>query len=255
MKKPRSLLAVAFAVCVIGSAAAQKQKGKGSDNDPQYQYEKGVVALNYGFPDEAIRYGNLAVALDPKHYGAHDLLGNAYYKKGDLAQARVEFETAASLKPNLAEPHFNLGLVLFDMGETNLAEPEFKKAAALKEDALTCFYLGRVYYNQMKFDQALEEVRKSLNKNPKVPAAYNLKGVILNQLNRYAEAAGSFQAGLILAPDDFNIQLNLGIAYMNSNEPTKAKPILEKVLPKIENQELKTKIEDYLKSIKAPDGH
>ncbi|HVP89971.1 MAG TPA: tetratricopeptide repeat protein [Terriglobales bacterium] len=254
MKTTRYLLAVVLAVCVIGCAAAeaQKQKGKGSENDPQYQYEKGVVALNYGFPDEAIRYGNLALSLDPNHYGGHMLLGNAYYKKGDVARALPEFEKAAALKPNLPEAHFNYGLALFDTGEMDKAEAEFAKSEALKEDPVTSYYLGRVRFNQHKFEQALADVQKSIAENPKSPGAYNLKGVILNQLNRFAEAAGSFQAGLVLAPDDIGLQVNLGIAYMNSNEPAKAKPILEAALPKISDPVLKARLEEYLKSIKAP---
>jgi tetratricopeptide (TPR) repeat protein len=254
MKTARSLLAFFLALCVIGCAAAdaQRKPAKGSDKDPQYQYEKGVVALNYGLMDEAIRYGNLAVSLDPKHYGGHALLGNAYYKKGDIAQAAMEFEKALALKPESAEAHFNLGLALFDMGSMDRAESEFKQAGAIKEDAVTSYYLARVYYNQKRFDQALEEVQRSIKKNPKAPGAYNLKGVVLNQLGRYAEAAGSFEAGLVLSPDDINLQVNLGIAYINSNEPAKARPVLEKALPRIGDQALKAKIEDYLKSIKAP---
>jgi len=256
MRETRSLLAVVLAVCVIGCAAAeaqkQKAKGKGSENDPQYQYEKGVVAFNYGLTDEAIRYGNLALSLDPNHYGGHSLLGNAYYKKGDIARALPEFEKAVALKPNLPEAHFNYGLALFDSGEMDKAEPEFARSDAIKEDPVTSYYLGRVHFNQHKFDQALADVQRSIVKNPKSPGAYNLKGVILNQLNRFAEAAGSFQAGLVLAPNDINLQVNLGIAYINSNEPAKARPVLEAALPRITDPALKARIEEYLKSIKTP---
>ena len=248
-------MALAVAVCIFGCAAAaqkQKAKGKGSENDPQYQYEKGVVALNYGLTEEAIRYGQLALSLDPNHYGGHSLLGNAYYKLGDVAKALPEFEKAAALKPALPEARFNYGLALFDSGEMDRAEAEFVKSDALKEDPVTSYYLGRVHFNQHKFERALDDVQKSIAKNPKSPGAYNLKGVILNQLNRFPEAAGSFRAGLVLAPNDLNLQVNLGIAYMNSNEPAKAKPVLEVALPRITDPALKARLEEYLKSIKAP---
>lgn len=257
MRSTRDVISFLVILVLIGCASASAQKKKPAKNDetnPQYQYEMGVVALNYGLTDEAIRYGNLAVSLDPSHYNGHRLLGNAYYQKGDYAQAVAAFEKAVALRPDQADGHFGLGLALFETGALDRAAEEFGKAGAIKEDPNTGFYLAKVYYNQKKYDQALDEVQKCLKKKPRAPEFYNLKGVILNQLGRYAEAAGSFQAGLVLAPDDINIQVNLGIAYINSGEQDKARPVFEKVLPRVQDPTLKAKIESYLKSIKAPGG-
>ncbi len=239
---------------LVCCASAQRKAPKNSDKDAQYQYEKGVVALNYGLTDEAIRYGKLALSIDPNHYGGHSLLGGAYYKQGNYADSIAEYARAAELKPDLAEAHFNLGLACFEAGDLARAEEELKRANAIKEEALPCFYLARIYLVQKKLDQALAEAQKSIRKNPSSAGAYNLKGVILNQLGRYAEAAGSFQAGLVLAPNDLNLEINLGIAYINSNQPDKARPILEKVLPEVKDPALKAKLEEYLKSIKSPAG-
>jgi tetratricopeptide (TPR) repeat protein len=254
IRPARYIVSLLIPLLLAGCASAQKKPPKNLEKDPQYQYEKGVVALNYGLTDEAIRYGDLAVALDPNHYGGHSLLGNAYYKKGDFVRAVASFEKAATIAPGKSEAHFNLGLALFETGALDRAEAEFRQAAAIKEDAMTDYYLARVYFNQKKYDLALEAAVKSIQRNARSASSYNLKGVILNQLGRYPEAAGSFQAGLVLAPDDLNLQINLGIAYINSNEPNKARPVLEKALPRIQDQALKTKIEDYLKSIKTPVG-
>jgi len=252
MKIGRCLLPLILVL--VCCAAAQRKPVKNSEKDPQYQYEEGVVALNYGLTEEAIRYARLALSLDPNHYGGHSLLGAAFYKLGNYAEAVLEYDKAAELKPDLAEAHFNLGLACFEAGDLVRAEAEFKQANALKEEALTSFYLARIYLGQKKLDQALDEAQKSIRKNPGSAGAYNIKGVILNQLGRYAEAAGSFQAGLVLAPDDLNLKINLGIAYINSDQPDKARPILEQALPDIKDPALKAKIEGYLKSIKSPAG-
>jgi superkiller protein 3 len=257
MKPARYLLPLLITLLLIGCTTASAQKKKSPKNDetnPQYQYEKGVVALNYGLVDEAIRYGNLAISLDAKHYGGHSLLGTAHYQKGNYAEAVAAFEKALELRPDLAEAHYNVGLACLETGAMDRAEAEFKQTNALKENPMASFYLAKIYYDQKKFDLALDEAQKSINKNPRSAASYNLKGVILNQLGRYAEAAGSFQAGLVLAPKDVNLQINLGIAYINSNEPGKARPVLEKVLPEIRDPALKARLEEYLKSIKPPDG-
>jgi tetratricopeptide (TPR) repeat protein len=251
------ILPLLLSTVLIACATASAQKTKSSkkyETNAQYQYEKGVVALNYGLTDEALRYGNLAVSLDPKHYGGHTLIGHAFYQKGNYAEAVAAFAVAAELRPDLTEAHYNLGLASLETGEMDRAEAEFKRANAIKEDARSCFYLARIYLGQKKLDQALEEARKSISVNPRSAASYNIKGVILNQLGRFAEAAGSFQAGLVLVPKDTNLQVNLGIAYMNSGQPEKARPVLEKVLPEIQDPALKAKIEDYLKSIRPPEA-
>ncbi len=249
----RQILAFVLAFSVLGCAGAlaqKKKQTKANEKDPQYQYEKGVIALNYGLPDEAIRYGNLAVTLDPNHYGGWSLLGNAYYRKGAFSDSVAAYEKAAALRPDLAEAHANLGLACLETGALDKAEAELKKGASDKKNAAAAFTLAKLYFRQGRNDEALAEVQDSIAIDGRNAGAYNLKGVVLNQLERFAEAAGRFQAGLVLAPNDINLQINLGIAWLNAGDRDKARPVLEKVLPRIEDPAVKAKIEEALKTIK-----
>ncbi len=241
---------MAFLLTFCATAMAQKNKDKNSEKDPQYQYSLGFTALQYGLTDEAIRYGNLTTSLDPKHYGGWKLLGTAYYRKGNFADSVAAYEKAAALKPELAEAHTYLGMAYFENGDVDKAEAELTKAYAMDGNAMAEFDLAKIHYNQKKFDQALSEVVKSIEKDRRSPAAYNLKGAILNDLGRCAEAVGSFQAGLVLAPNDVALQINLGVAYTNTGEPAKARAVFEKVIPTIEDAALKAKVEEMLKSVK-----
>lgn len=250
---PAVACAAAAAPAGTDAAAAdpQKKKKKSSDEkNPQYQYEMGAIALRYGLTDEAVRYGQLAVSLDPNHLDGWKLLGLAYYTKGEFVSAADAYEKAAAIKPGDGEIQRNLGLALAEIGEAGRAEEALKKAFAADGNAETAFFLGKLYYGAGRHEEALEYALQSIRKDGKSPKAYNLKGVVLNQLGRHAEAAGSFQAGLVLAPEDIGLQVNLGIAYINANEPAKAKPVLEAVLPKITDEVLKKRIEEYLGSIK-----
>jgi len=251
-KRRLPVLLVILLLAWVQAGAQQKKAPKEKDKakDPQYQVEMGSVALNYGLIDEAIRYANIAVSLDPRHYGAQSLLGAAYFKKGLYAESAAAYEKAGELRPELAEIHVNLGIVYSELDAQDKAVAEFGKAVALNGDATAAFYLARAYYKQKRLDEALDAVQKSIVKNGKNAGAYNLKGVILNELKRFAEAKGSFQAGLILAPTDVNLQVNLGIAYYNNNEPDKARETLEKALPHITDPPLKLKVEEYLNAIK-----
>ncbi len=176
----------------------------------------GAIALRYGLTDEAVRYGQLAVSLDPNHLDGWKLLGLAYYTKGEFVSAADAYEKAAAIKPGDGEIQRNLGLALAEIGEAGRAEEALKKAFAADGNAETAFFLGKLYYGAGRYEEALEYALQSIRKDGKSPKAYNLKGVVLNQLGRHAEAAGSFQAGLVLAPEDIGLQVNLGIAYINS---------------------------------------
>ncbi len=252
--------AIAFSALAVPAGAGtsrpvpgpQKKKAKAlpDDKNPQHQYELGVVALRYGLADEAVRYGQLATALDPGHFDGWNLLGSAYYTKGEFALAAEAYEKAATLKPKAPDVQRNLGLAYLEIKEMEKAEAALKEALATQGDSETAFQLGKLCYNAQRFDEALAYVLEAIRKDGKSAKAYNLKGVVLNQLGRYAEAAGSFQAGLVLVPEDVGLQINLGIAYINSDQPAKAKTVLEAVLPKITEDVLRTRIEGYLKSIK-----
>ena len=232
------------------SAEVQKKKKIPDEKNPQAQYEMGVIALRYGLPDEAIRYGKLAVSLDAGHFDGWNLLGSAYFSTGEFALAAEAYEKAAAIKPDSADAHRGLGLACVELGGTAKAEAALKKAFALNGASDTAFYLGKLCFNEKRNEEALDYALKSIRKDGKNSGAYNLKGVVLNQLGRYAEAAGSFQAGLVLAPGDINLQVNLGIALLNSGEPAKAKAVFEAVLPKIEQDVLKKQVEDYIQTIK-----
>lgn len=228
----------------------QKKKSQVDEKSPQYQYEKGLIALRYGLPDEAIRYGKLAVSIDPEHFNSWSLLGSAYYTKGEYALSAEACEKAAALKPDAADVQRNLGMAWIELKDTEKAEAALKKAFELDEDAEAAYFLGRLFYVEKRFDEALDYAVKAIRKNGRSAKAYNLKGAVLNELGRSLEAVGCFQAGLVLAPGDVNLQVNLGVAYLNAKEPAKAKAVFEAVLPKIEQAVLKTQVENYIKAIK-----
>lgn len=243
------LLFSAFSLHLTFCASTQNKAARNTEKDPQYQYEKAVVAMRYDLIDQAIEYLNQALALDPGHYQSYNLLGLAYFKKKNYVDAASAFEKCLELKPDVSEVHVNLGVIYEELGEKDKAEEEYKKASAIDGNPNAGFNLAKFYYGQNKLDQALDYVRESIQKKNGPAAAYNLQGVILNQMGRYAEALESFQYALRLSPNDLSLNVNLGIAYINNKEFGKARELLEKILPSIQDQALKDKVIEYLKLI------
>jgi len=254
MKKHRSAVGAALAAVILFSAAcASTGAGKSKISDeknPRYQFEKGAIALKYGLMDEALRYGDLAVELDPGFFEAWMLLGSVHFNKRELPASVDAYGKAAAIKPDSIEAHKSLAMVLIESNEFGKAEAELKSTLAIGKDADCFFQLGKLLHAQGRDAEALPYAESAVREKGVKPAHYNLKGVILNQLGRYDEAVGSFQGGLVLDPQDLGLIINLGITYFNRNEMAKAREWFEKAMPLIKNVALKAQVQGYLDSIK-----
>jgi Flp pilus assembly protein TadD len=250
MSPKKSFVLFALALVIAGCATAPKKAAKDPEKDPQVQYEKAVISVRYGLEDEALKYLNLALTLDPAHVPSLLLLGNTQFKKGNYAEAASAFEKYLELQPKDARAHASLGLAYENLGMGDKSEAEFRSSLTIDGNADAAFGLAKLYYEQNKLEAALEHIQIAIGKNSKSAAYYNLQGVIFNQMHRYADALLSFRAALQLAPDDVYVTVNLGIAYINTKEYTKARDLFEKLLPKVQDEVLRAKINEYLNLIR-----
>ena len=180
------VLACAAAAAPAGVPAAspepQKKKKASDEKNPQAQYEMGVIALRYGLTDEAVRYGQAAVALDPGHFDGWNLLGSAYYTKGEFDLAAEAYGKAAALKPKDGEVRRNLGLALAETGRTDEAEAALKAAYAADGSADTVFFLGKLCYNAQRYEEALANALESI-KNGGMTATVKQDGDAMGKAN------------------------------------------------------------------------
>jgi len=250
MKKPKIAILAAVLLGVSFCASPQKKAALDNEKNPQYQFEKAVVALQYGLPDEALKYVGQALSLDPRHYQALRLLGAIQLRKGNYAESAEALEKCLEIRTDAPEVHNNLGKAYENLGQKDKAEAEFKKAYALNGDALAAFNLARLYYERKQLEPALEHIKKAIQGSKGEAAYFNLQGIILNQLGRYPEAVSSFLAGLALLPGDVNMRVNLGLTYANAKQFDKARETFEQVLPLIKDQDLIKRVKEYLQAIK-----
>jgi Flp pilus assembly protein TadD len=240
------LFAGASFACVPPQAklAAEREK------DPQYQYEKAVVCMQAGLPDEAIKYLNKAVTLDPRHYLSYNLFGLAYMVKRDFPDAAAALEKCIALKPDFSEPLNNLGTVYDEMGQKDRAEAAYKKAFEIDRNYNASYNLAKLAFESGRNEPALEYVGHSLQKYPRSILAWNLQGLILDTLGRTDEAISSYQQALKIAPNEENVSYNLAVAYYRNGGTTRAREILEKILPGAKTDDLRQRIRELLDKIK-----
>ncbi len=249
MKTLRSALAVILALGLASCASTQAKKERDNEKDPQYQYDKAVIAFRYDLPERAVEFIDAALALDPAHYQSLNLLGYIRFQAGDYAKAVEALEKGLAIKPDLVDALNRLGSSYLAMNDNARAGAAFLRSRAVDDNAFANFNLARICLAEKKLPEALDAIDKAAAKSPRESGVHNLRGVILNQMERYDEAVRSLETAVSLAPKDVGANVNLGIALMNRGENARAKDVLEKVYPEITDPALKGKVAEYIKAV------
>lgn len=243
------IISLSLIVCASSQKRLEKQRAK----DPQYQYNVGLVYLQNDRYDDAIINLNKSLALKPNFDLALNALGIIHFIQGDLQKAMDYFEKCLVVNPELTEARNYLGSVYQEMGHLDKAETEFKKAIADKtylSRELPYYNLAKLYLTKGNDAEALNLVNTAIELNDRMIMALNLKGVLLERLGKLKEAIYSYEKALKIAPKDINLSYNLAIAYFKSDRRAEAKALFEKIYPNVTDEEIKSKIEEYLKVLK-----
>ncbi len=245
------ILLISFGLIVC--ASSQKRLEKQRANDPQYQYNVGLVYLQNDKYEEAMYYLNRSLSLKPNFDLALNALGIIYFINGEFPKAQGYFEKCLEVNPEFTESRNYLGSVYQELGYLERAEEEFLKAIAdetYRSRELPHYNLARLYLMQGKDAEALKLVNTALKLNDRLVIALNLKGVLLERLGELTEAITNYEKALEIAPGDINLSYNLAVAYFKSDRRAEAKSLFEKIYPNVKDEEIRGKIDEYLKVLK-----
>ncbi|HTJ52305.1 MAG TPA: DUF5107 domain-containing protein [Cyclobacteriaceae bacterium] len=204
---------------------------------------------------KATDYYEEALRREPGDIRNNNALGLWYLRKGKFSIAQKHFaiaiKTITDRNPNPydGEPYFNLGLALFMQEQFEEAYEAFFKAAwSSSWQDVAYLNLTRLATHRANFEEALDLVNKSLNRNYSSQTARHLKVVVLRKLERTNEALDLIEESLVL--DKFSIGC-LFEEYMilkNSHALKKADEILNHI-KKLSRENVHTIIEyafDYV---------
>jgi spermidine synthase len=101
---------------------------RGAPNSAATLYYGAVLRFLTGRIAEAASLGERVVALEPAHARAHNLLGAAYARTGQLDRAEAAHQAALHADPRYPEPYVNLGLLAMQRGAPEVAKRYFAEA-------------------------------------------------------------------------------------------------------------------------------
>lgn len=141
----------------------------------------------------------------------HFFRANAYYYSGDSENAEKEYKEAIKINPNLAEVHYNLGVLLERLKRHDEAEKEYREVIKINTNYMAAHYnLGNLLADLKRYNEAEKEYRETIRINPYfVQAHYNL-GNLFRDLKRFDKAEKEFKEAIRINPDHAEAHNNLG---------------------------------------------
>lgn len=257
MTHPKKIMLCVLLSFLAGCASSQQKAEQAKAKDPRYQYSLGVFYLNGGNADEAIKYLNRCLALDPRYYLAHNAMGLALSVKGNLQEAVKSYERCLEIAPDFSEARNNLGSVYQELGFIDKAEAEFLKVINDRNyptKELPNYNLARLNFTKGNTDQAMTYVEAAIKLNARFAMAHNLKGLILERQGRLDDAIDSYKQAVKIVPEDVNFNFNLGSAYFKNRQWGNAEGIFQAILPRISDAQIREQVNTYLKEIKSKGG-
>ena len=191
-----------------------------------------VIALySSGQYQEAINQIKILNETYPNVPLLFNLVGACYKSLGQLEGSAKMFETAVNIKPDYAEAHKNLGIVLRDLEKMDEAVESLKKAISLEPSYVDAHYnLAITLKNLNQPDEAVKSYRKVIEINPNFAQAHNNLGNLLKDLGQTDEALKSYQKAIEVNPNFAHAYNNLGNAFKDLGQLNDAVMNYEKAI-------------------------
>ena len=208
-------------------------------------YLKGRYFLNRKTQADAQRasdYFEQALAKDPNDAMAYAGLSDSYsslvFPLGAVAprevmpKAKEAALRALAIDNGLGEAHASLAYITFFYDwDWAAAEKEFKRALELSPfDILFNVHLSWHYLYARQYDQALDQIEKTIEMDKNFAQAYPWLGLIQEQKGRYPEAIAAFRKAINLFPGGSSIaEAELAHTYAVSGNREAAQKIIDEL--------------------------
>jgi tetratricopeptide (TPR) repeat protein len=141
---------------------------------------------------------------------AHNNLGNALLKEGNVDEAIVQYQKALQINPDYAKAHYNLGCALFQKGNVDEAIEHFQRALQINPDSMEAHYnLSCALLQKGNVDEAIVQYQKALQIEPDDEESHINLGNALIQKGNVDKAIVHYQKALQIEPDNVEALNNL----------------------------------------------
>jgi predicted O-linked N-acetylglucosamine transferase (SPINDLY family) len=152
--------------------------------------------------DGALALAQAAAAAAPTDAVLRFRLAQTQEDAGKPSAAIASLRTAIELRPEYAEAHAYLGLLLADTGDIEGAIASLRRAVALKPDYVRAWNnLGSALRKAGQLTEAVDAIRRALALQPDYAFGHATLGLLERDLGDEAAAEASLRTALRLRPD------------------------------------------------------
>jgi tetratricopeptide (TPR) repeat protein len=196
--------------------------------NPEDVYKVANYYFNNQLLDEALKYYQLLLELNPNHKMGLFELGGIYSNLGNLEEAIKCWQKIISIDPHFTRAHFNLALAYGKLKKYAEALSELQITLSLVRQSGDPIGLEKRILQEIQRIQNLQtNINPSLVEDIDTQKQYAL---ILLKKGDFNNALNAFKDVIKLKPDDIESLLNIGIILYRNKEFSEAIEYLNKVI-------------------------
>lgn len=155
---------------------------------------------------------------------------NSYYK-----EALGSFEEAIAAEEDVLEAHRGSGMAYMGLGDYEKAVTSFRQAVMLTDERMEdtkkdiLYYMASAQYKMEDYIGTISTCDDILTMASEADARY-LRGTCYLELEEKEKASVDFDAAALLAPNDYDLFLNIYISYLDKNLSAEGNKYLQQAL-------------------------
>ncbi len=181
-------------------------------NNPNFldaSFELAIILNELGNYDEAISICTNIIQDFPNNDLAYTYLGILYSKRGNYKAAVKQIAIAIDKNPNSSFSYYMLGNIMANEQKYKEASMCYDEAIKLDSGNIRIYKdYSKLFAQQGKFEEAIEILKTSINILPNSDA-YNLLGMLYEDLGKYSESLDSYQRAQEINPETEDIQTSI----------------------------------------------
>jgi tetratricopeptide (TPR) repeat protein len=192
-----------------------------------------ALYLAQGNVDLAIEEATTAVRQNGRNLKGAIILGDAYYRKGNIARAKQTFDAIVKAVPKEAYSRYRLGLIAKSENRLDAAISEFESSLVSNPSFIEPLnQIASVMQAQGRAEEARARVQRQIDASPKNPLLHNLKGTLWMAARDLINAEAEFKMAIELNSEVTAPYLNLAELYFRTNQIDEAIKEYEAALAK-----------------------